>query len=137
MSNGLRHVTTLEPEVAELLALAMYPDSVRVRAALEKYASDPQRQVWVWQARGKPVCAIGLRINGNAAEILHIGTQLDARRQGHARQLLFALLERLDLTTLEAETDDGAAGFYRRAGFKVEETEGRGGHVRYRCTLLT
>ncbi|MGY2892286.1 GNAT family N-acetyltransferase [Deinococcus sp. UYEF24] len=130
-------VSDLTPDVADLLALAMSPDPARVRAALEKYASDPQRQVWVWQAEGHPVCAVGVRVNGEAAEILHIGTQAGARRQGHARRLLFALLERLGLTTLEAETDDEAVGFYRRAGFSIEETAGRGGTVRYRCTLLT
>ena len=129
-------VSDLTPGVADLLALAMFPDPERVRATLEKYASDPQRQVWVWQEEEQPVCAAGVRVSGRVAEILHIGTRAGARRQGHAERLLLSLLEQLGLTTLEAETDDEAVEFYRQAGFSIEETAGRGGHIRYHCTLI-
>ena len=84
---------------------------------------------------GQTVCAAGLRVAGQSAEILHIGTRADSRQKGHARNLLLAVAEHLNLTRLEAETDDGAVDFYRRAGFSVRETAGRGGHVRYLCTL--
>ena len=163
-------------DAAALLTLAMWPDPARIRAALGRYASDPELQVWGWQVERRTVCAAGLRviripddqlyivipltpwiegrksvsmskpliidnyltgirIKGQSAEILHIGTRADSRQKGHARNLLLAAAARLNLSRLDAETDDGAAPFYRRAGFDVRETAGRGGTVRYHCTL--
>ena len=122
-------------DAAALLTLAMWPDPARIRAALGRYASDPELQVWGWQVERRTVCAAGLRVKGQSAEILHIGTRADSRQKGHARNLLLAAAERLNLSRLDAETDDGAAPFYRRAGFDVRETAGRGGTVRYHCTL--
>ena len=125
----------LNEDATALLALAMWPDPARIQAALGRYASDPELQVWGWQVEGQTVCAAGLRVAGQSAEILHIGTRADSRRKGHARNLLLAVAERLTLSQLEAETDDDSVKFYRRAGFGVQETAGRGGHVRYHCTL--
>ena len=122
-------------DAAALLTLAMWPDPARIRAALGRYASDPQLQVWGWQVAGQTVCAAGLQVEGQSAEILHIGTRANSRQKGHARNLLLAAAARLNLSRLDAETDDGAAPFYRRAGFDVRETAGRGGTVRYHCTL--
>ena len=122
-------------DAAALLALAMWPDPARIQAALGRYASDPELQVWGWRVARQTVCAAGLRVAGQSAEILHIGTRADSRQKGHAQNLLLAVAERLSLTRLEAETDDAAVEFYRRAWFGVQETAGRGGHVRYRCTL--
>ena len=122
-------------DAAALLTLAMWPDPTRIRAALDRYASDPELQVWEWQVERRTVCAAGLRVKGQSAEILHIGTRANSRQKGHARNLLLAAAERLNLSRLDAETDDGAVEFYRRAGFGIRETAGRGGTVRYHCTL--
>ncbi len=122
-------------ETGALLALAMWPDPARIQAALERYDTDPGLQVWGWQVEGRPVCAAGLRVLGRSAETLHIGTRADSRRRGHAQRLVRAVATHLNLTLLEAETDDDSVEFYRRAGFGVRETAGRGGHVRYHCTL--
>ena len=122
-------------DAAALLALAMWPDPARIRAALGRYASDPELQVWGWQVERRTVCAAGLRVKGQSAEILHIGTRANSRQKGHARNLLLAIAERLNLSRLDAETDDGAVEFYIQAGFRVQETAGRGGIARYHCTL--
>ena len=54
--------TAVAPEVADLLALAMWPDPERVQARLERYIGDPALQVWVWMDEGQPRCAAGLRV---------------------------------------------------------------------------
>jgi ribosomal protein S18 acetylase RimI-like enzyme len=131
----IRRIAVLTPEVRELLALAMFPDPQRIAAALERYASDPQWQVWVWETNGRSVCAVGVKVSGAVAEVLHIGTGPRGRGQGAGRALLSGLMTELSLERLEAETDDEAVGFYRRTGFSAEQTEHRGGHVRYRCVL--
>lgn len=126
----------VDQEAAALLAFAMWPDAARIRAALDRYDTDPGLQVWGWEVAGQTVCAAGLRVTEQSAEIVHIGTRADSRQKGHARNLLLAVAERLSLTLLEAETDGDSVEFYRRAGFSVRETTGRGGHVRYHCTLF-
>ncbi|WP_425147083.1 GNAT family N-acetyltransferase [Deinococcus sp.] len=127
-----RHLT---PEIRALLTLAMSPHRERVRAALDAYASDAGLQVWSWEVAGQRMCAAGMRVQGAQAELLHLGTRLDARHSGYGRALLLALMTDLHLERLEAETDDEAIGFYRRAGFEVEETATRFGTPRYRCLL--
>lgn len=59
----------------------------------------------------------------------------DHARQGHARALLHALMDTLDLRTLTADTDGDAADFYRRSGFSVHEIPSSWDRRRYRCTL--
>lgn len=129
--------TVLTPEVEALLALAMWPDPGRVRTTLDAYAQNPELQVWTWTEAERPVCAAGLRGSGRAGALLHLGTQAQDRGQGHARRLLLGLMGQLNLDLLEAETDDDSVGFYRRAGFTVQETAARGHRPRYRCTLTT
>ena len=129
-----QRVTADTPGVPDLLALAMYPDPDRVRAGLQGYALDPDRQVWTWMVDGTAVSAAGLSASGTRAELLHLGTRPHARGQGTARSLLLAVMRELHLTVLTAETDDSAAGFYRRCGFEVTPTPSRWG-ARYRCAL--
>ena len=131
----IRRIAVLTPEVKQLLAHAMFPDPQRIATTLEKYANDPQRQVWVWETNGRSVCAVGVKVSGAVAEILHIGTGPDRRGQGAGRALLSGLMTELRLERLEAETDDEAVGFYRRTGFSAEQTERRDRQVRYRCVL--
>jgi len=131
----LRRCEGVTPEVGALLALAMWPDPARISATLSAYASDPELQVWAWTTGDTPVCAAGLRVQGKRAEVLHLGTRPQERGQGHARRLVLALMDRLHLGRLEAETDDDSVGFYRQCGFTVTAGEPRGGRPRYRCTL--
>jgi ribosomal protein S18 acetylase RimI-like enzyme len=125
---------SLTPEVSALLALAMFPGPERVRASLEQYAGDPDRHIWIWTDHGNTVCAAGMLLSENQAELLHIGTSPQARGQGFGRSLLLALLERLELESLEAETDNGSVEFYRRCGFLITPIESQWG-MRYRCLL--
>lgn len=133
----LERCQEVTPEVASLLALAMWPDPARIAATLERYAHEPELQIWTWSEAGRPVCAAGVRVSGRAAELLHLGTHPQDRGRGYARRLVSGLLEGLRLDRLEAETDDEAVGFYRRCGFAIGPQEARGGRARYRCTLTT
>ncbi|WP_189093700.1 GNAT family N-acetyltransferase [Deinococcus ruber] len=125
----------MTPEIEALLTLAMSPSPERIRAALNAYTSDPQRQIWSWHVGGQAVCAAGLRLVGQQAEVLHIGTRPGERGRGYGRSLLLTLTTHLPLTVLEAETDSEAAEFYRRAGFQIQDAPPRFGTPRFRCRL--
>jgi GNAT superfamily N-acetyltransferase len=123
------------PATEELLTRAMFPDPVRIARALAAYRVEANRHIFAWQAGGRMVSAAGLRVEEDAAEVLHIGTRPDMEGQGYGRALLHAVLIRLQLNRMTAETDDDAVDFYRRSGFGVVETQDRGGRRRYLCTL--
>lgn len=114
----------------------MYPDPERVERTLRAYQSDPERRVFAWQVGNGVVCAAGLRVQGNQAEVLHIGTHPQQVGRGYGRALLRAGTEHLDLTQLVAETDDEAVAFYHRSGFEISDLGECGGHRRYRAVWL-
>ncbi|ULH16923.1 GNAT family N-acetyltransferase [Deinococcus sp. KNUC1210] len=113
----------------------MSPNPERIRAALSAYADNPERQVWSWNVGGQAVCAAGLHVQGERAEVLQIGTRPGERGKGYGRSLLLTLTTHLHLTVLEAETDAEAVGFYLRAGFQVQDAPPRFGTPRFHCRL--
>ncbi|MBZ9713276.1 GNAT family N-acetyltransferase [Deinococcus multiflagellatus] len=122
----------LTPATEALLRQAMFPDPDRMAAELDRYRQGP-RLVLAWAFAGQVVSAVGLEVNGDAATILHLGTHPDHARQGHARTLLREVARHLNLRTLTAETDDEAAGFYRRCGFVLQAMPSPWSRARYRC----
>ncbi|WP_291429313.1 GNAT family N-acetyltransferase [Deinococcus sp.] len=130
----LRLHVPLTPETDALLTRAMFPDPARLQATLRRYRTDPDWQLHIWEVSGLPVSAAGLTINGDAGTVQHLGTRPDHTRQGHARALLHGLTTALNLGTLSADTDEDAADFYRRSGFRTQELPSPWGR-RYRCTL--
>ncbi|GGM14070.1 GNAT family N-acetyltransferase [Deinococcus aerophilus] len=123
------------PATEELLTRAMFPDPVRIARALATYRTAEDRRIFAWKTGGEVVSAAGLHVGHGEAEVLHVGTRPDMEGQGYGRALLHAVLIRLQLNRMTAETDDDAVDFYRRSGFGVVETQDRGGRRRYLCTL--
>jgi ribosomal protein S18 acetylase RimI-like enzyme len=67
--------------------------------------------------------------------IRHIVVRPEARRHGVARELVTQSRKELNLSTLTAETDRSAAGFYERSGFRVMSLgEKYPGVERFLCT---
>ncbi|WP_119674524.1 GNAT family N-acetyltransferase [Deinococcus sp. RM] len=131
----LRLHATPTPDTDALLTRAMSPDPQRIQAALHRYRTDPDWQLHTWEVAGQAVCAATLTVHGQGGTVRYIGTHPDHTGQGHARALLHALMNTLDLHTLTAETDDDAADFYRRSGFHVQEISSPWDRRRSRCTL--
>ncbi|MFC5849015.1 GNAT family N-acetyltransferase [Deinococcus petrolearius] len=127
----------LTPDLGALLARAMFPDPERVRRELAAYRSGAGGQVFAWEVGGEVVSAAGLRLEaeGRNAEVRHLGTAPAHTGRGHGRALLSAAAGVLGVRTLWAETDDGAVGFYRRAGFAVSAAPSPWGVNRYLCRL--
>lgn len=77
------------------------------------------------------VCAAGLHVSGQDAQLLHLGTHPGREGRGHARALLRAVTDDRKLRRLTAETDGSAAGFYRRCGFELTERPSPWGTPRF------
>ncbi|AKH17793.1 GNAT family N-acetyltransferase [Deinococcus soli (ex Cha et al. 2016)] len=131
----LRLHATTTPDTDALLTRAMSPDPARIQAALHRYRTDPDWQIHTWEVAGQAVCAAGFTVQGSHGAVRHIGTHPDHTGQGHARALLHALMDTLDLHTLTADTDEDAADFYCRSGFSVHEIPSPWDRRGYRCTL--
>ena len=128
---------TLTPELGALLARAMFPNPERAQRELAAYRSGAGGQVFAWVVGGTVVSAAGLRLGADRqdAEVRHLGTAPAHTGQGHARALLSATAQALGVRTLWAQTDDGAVGFYRRAGFVVSAVPSPWEVNRYLCRL--
>ncbi|WP_102125207.1 hypothetical protein [Deinococcus planocerae] len=124
----LTQADVLSAELEALLARSMFPDPEHIRRMLETYQTDPTRCVFTWGVEGRPVSAAGIRQHDGEVEVLHLGT---------APPLLHTLAAHLSAARMVAETDDGAAEFYRRAGFEVRPIPSRWERARYRCVLIS
>ncbi|MCD0176381.1 GNAT family N-acetyltransferase [Deinococcus sp. 14RED07] len=132
----LRLHTPPTPDTDALLTRAMFPDPARLQATLRRYRTDPDWQLHTWEVSGMAVSAAGLTVSGHAGTVQHLGTHPDHARQGHARALLHSLMTALNLDTLSADTDEDAADFYRRSGFRIQELPSQWERRRYRCTRM-
>ena len=74
------------------------------------------------------------KINNKNYEIIDISVDKDYRKQGIASKLIDYIIEKLNIKTLFAETDDDAVGFYKKYGFKAEIIKNKE-YTRYKCTL--
>lgn len=74
------------------------------------------------------------KINNKSYEIIDIAVDKDYRGQGIASKLIDHVIEKLNIKTLFAETDDDAIGFYKKYGFKTEVIKNKE-YTRYKCTL--
>ncbi|HDR6311329.1 TPA: GNAT family N-acetyltransferase [Bacillus cereus] len=64
---------------------------------------------------------IGIEIIGaNKARICHIAVAPQYRHKGTALKMIKEIILMLQLTYIEAETDNEAVGFYKRIGFQVK-----------------
>ena len=73
-------------------------------------------------------------INNGNYEIIDIAVDENYRGQGIASKLIDHIIEKLDIKTLFAETDDDAVGFYEKYGFKIKIIKNKE-YTRYKCTL--
>lgn len=64
--------TAPDHSIQVILAPAMSAKSIEREMAA--YRNSPERELYAWVERGRPVAAAGLRRTGDAAELLHIAT---------------------------------------------------------------
>jgi len=125
-----------ERAVRKLLALSHFSDSSTVRA-LEHY------RVGTWRLLGyergdRAIACIGFEELLDRSVVIHsLAVDPAHRRHCLGRRLIAELRARFPGSTLVAETDADAVGFYARCGFAIESLGERfPGVERFRCTRV-
>lgn len=126
-----------DKSVLDILSAAVgNPTPEKLRQVAEVYRDADGWALFGLDAAGRLVSVIGIeRVGGTGACIQHIATIEKHHRAGHARHLIEAVVERLGLSSLWAETNRSAVGFYERCGFAVQSLgEKYPGVERFHCT---
>ncbi len=126
--------------VLAVLADCQYmPTEEKMQKLADRYEADPD--IYAFGCgdeadRGGLGVIILKRRAETAFEIMGIAVEPAARKRGVGAKLIDFAAQSLGCQKICAETDDGAMGFYRRCGFRVESLgEKYPGCVRYWCTL--
>lgn len=113
------------------------PTEEKFRRKMEAYLKDDSVRIFACSDFGKTGGVIAVSFQDRyRIEILGIAVEESARNRGIGSRMITWLMDRYGLTSVFAETDKDAVGFYRKNGFDVAETvEAFGGKtaVRYRC----
>ncbi|MEE8419112.1 MAG: GNAT family N-acetyltransferase [Dehalococcoidales bacterium] len=123
-------------DIKTILALAVgNPTPEKLQKLVDEYCISDSRTIYSAIQNDKIIGIIGIdctqRPNGL---ISHLAVLQESRTQGIARHLIGYTAELLELTGIEAETDQDAVDFYRACGFETEEIESRyPGVGRFRC----
>ena len=104
------------PVVRQVLSQCLFDSSPPgINAALTKY---PGEIFYGWIEDDKTLGVCGVLVDSNKLEICHIAVAENARGKGIGKAMVRALDGKYN-TTIEAETDDDAVGFYRKCGFET------------------
>lgn len=113
------------------------PTEEKFRRKMEAYLKDDSVRIFACSDRGKTRGAAAVLFHDRQRiEILGIAVDESVRNHGIASYMIAELIDHFGLTSVYAETDKEAVGFYRRNGFAVAETAKTfGGEtvVRYKC----
>ena len=124
-------------DIRELISLSMGdPNEARISETLQRYRSRDAWHLFGDERERHLLGCVGLTVEGRAGELRHIAVRSKQRGKGIGKAMLVAVVDRLGLSELSAETDREAVDFYRKCGFRVENLgEMYAGTERFRCTL--
>ena len=106
------------PVFLKILSLCLFDGSPEgICKALLKY---PDEQFYGWVENDTILGVCGFDVHYGFVEICHIVTDENARGHGVGGAMVAALQDKYKME-IKAETDDDAAGFYRKCGFKTVE----------------
>lgn len=106
--------------IKHLLAFAVGEASdEKLSHILQNMYSNSAAGLYVWLEDGEASGVIGVRVQGDSLEILHIAVDKRVRNRGVGRRLIDAVVALEHPRELVAETDQDAVAFYRKCGFSI------------------
>jgi predicted GNAT family acetyltransferase len=117
----LRQVKEFTEQVVSVIAQCVYnPTEDKMNGIVQLYKSDANRVLYAYDDGSIVAAIIGLQIKPEETVILHIAVDQGMRGKGIGRTFLHEVMSLHKMTTLKAETDKDAVGFYRTCGFHIE-----------------
>lgn len=127
-----------DKRILSVIALSQYrPTAEKLASLARKYEADENIFSFACDENGS-ICGVIVlrRLDCKVFEILSIASDPAHRNRGIASKLISFAVDTLKCSTIKAETDDDAVGFYRKCGFHIISLgEKYPGTVRYLCTL--
>ena len=94
-------------------------DQQRLEQVIQSYRNNPQLQVLGFKRAGIPVALVTIELERSGAAVIHhLVVRSELRGQGLGRALLQRARVYLAVSSISAETDRNAVGFYERCGFR-------------------
>ena len=95
-------------------------DQVRLEQVIQSYRSDLDLRILGFKRAEVPTALVAIDVRApNEGLIRHIVVSPELRGRGLGRALLRAAQSRLNVSSLSAETDVSAVGFYESCGFRA------------------
>ncbi|WP_188831418.1 GNAT family N-acetyltransferase [Paenibacillus aceti] len=122
-------------EVKLLLAECMWPDDERIARELDQYLTNDSRGLFGIMIDNELAGLIGIiPYSEDAVELKHIAMKAPYRGRGIGKKLIAEYMRDYQPSTIIAETDQDAVGFYRKVGFEIHSLgEKYPGVERFQC----
>ena len=129
----------LSCDAFEVYSSCMYHSSYEeYKEKMTGFLQDKRAEIYICTQEGAITGMLILDLSQTIPEILGIAVSERNRGKGVGRNLIRQVMERENLKSIRAETDEDAIGFYRRCGFEEEKKRVEypdGAAVRYICVL--
>ena len=128
-------------QLYDLYKSCMYmPTKEKYSKVIDEFLNDNSIRIFacLHQSEAKGIIVVSF-IDPCRIEILGIAVDPSVRSMGIGTYMIRALMNRFNLISVYAETDNDAVDFYRKNGFEIlefYETYNRETVVRYRCILI-
>ena len=130
---------TDNPVVRNIFSLSAFDKSeAGTEKRIKPFREDPDYHLYGWVENDKILGTCGCQVLPDKILIRGIAVDENEHKKGVGNAMISALREKYNMN-IEAETDDGAVGFYRKCGFETTPFdkfyENYGTVRRYTCVL--
>lgn len=125
-----------DSSIQELIGYSTLQDPEQLSQVISTYESDTVYELYGMVSEEEIVGIVGCTQQEEGTVVIrHLAVKPECRGAGFGRGLILELIQKLEPTTLIAETDEEAVEFYRSIGFIIESLgEKYPGVERFRCS---
>ena len=123
------------PDIHRIIAFAAYDDTpIGTRREVEKYQTNDNLHFFGWVVNGEVLGICGFEEYPDKVKVYLLSVDHTTRSKGVGSAMIKAL-QRKYRKAIEAETGNGAIGFYRKCSFKDKSFAHPERGTRYTCVL--